>query len=281
MRVVVLGNGFISRFIRESFYGKSNVFILTKKVNQYDKPGELSKYLKLNEMDTGINTCGFTGYPNVDSCQENKADCAYYNITVPLIIEQECKKAKVNFIHESSGCIYSGYEKAYTEEDKPNFGVDNPNASFYSKTKHASEDLLDKNFTNIVRIRMPLSSNIEHKNLITKLQKYDKIVDLVNSKTDVVKLSEFIFKVANNFKPGIYNAVHSHALTTKDVIKIMKSYDIVNDNWEYVDMKDLPIKANRSNCVLDNSKAEKDFDFDFGNEAYYIALICSLIQRIM
>ena len=50
MRVVVLGNGFISRFIRESFYGKSNVFILTKKVNQYDKPGELSKYLKLNEI---------------------------------------------------------------------------------------------------------------------------------------------------------------------------------------------------------------------------------------
>ena len=139
----------------------------------------------------------------------------------------------------------------------------------------------DDNFTNIVRIRMPLSSNIEHKNLITKLQKYDKIVDLVNSKTDVVKLSEFIFKVANNFKPGIYNAVHSHALTTKDVIKIMKSYDIVNDNWEYVDMKDLPIKANRSNCVLDNNKAEKDFDFDFGNEAYYMALNCSLIQRIM
>ena len=66
---------------------------------------------------------------------------------------------------------------------------------------------------------------------------------------------------------------------SKQVTDIMTEYGLQNDNWEYVPYEDLPIKANRSNCVLDNSKAKRDFNFDFGDEAYYVKLNCAILQK--
>jgi dTDP-4-dehydrorhamnose reductase len=44
-------------------------------------------------------------------------------------------------IHIGSGCVYSGYDKIYSEEDTPDFGSDSYESSFYSKTKDAFEKL--------------------------------------------------------------------------------------------------------------------------------------------
>jgi UDP-glucose 4,6-dehydratase len=280
MNIAILGNGFISKYLRYRGHDGDGVWVLNQTDDQYHVPGKLSEFIKQHSVEVVINTCGYTGFPNVDACEDNKAKATLYNITIPLQIEAECKATGTKFINISSGCIYTGYEpQAYTEDDYPNFGITNEESSFYSKTKHLCEMFLDSEFTNTIRIRMPISSSMDHKNLISKLLKYHKLIDFVNSKTDVLRLGEFVFAVAHNFKPGIYNAVHSNALSTKRVIEIMKEYDLENPNWEFIDYDDLPIKANRSNCVLSNTKATQDFNFDFGDEEYYIRLNCSVLQR--
>lgn len=279
MNIGILGNGFIGNYVKDFLVEQGHtVWLFNQTDDRYHVPGQLYVKIKQYEIDTIINTSGYTGFPNVDGCETNKAPCTLYNITVPLIVEQACKDAKANFINVSSGCIYTGYEKEYTEDDEPNFGFNNSDASFYSQTKHFSELTLDTSFTNIIRIRMPITGRMDHKNLLSKLKKYDNIIDYKNSKTDVTKLCEFIEVVVENFKPGIYNAVHNNTLTTKQVTDIMTEYGLQNDNWQFIPYEELPIKANRSNCVLDNSKAKKDFDFDFGDEEFFIRKNCEELQ---
>jgi len=279
MNIAVLGSGFIGKYLNSYLSDNHLTYLLNQTDDQYHVSHRLREFIKTHRIDVVVNTCGYTGYPNVDACEDNKASCTLYNITVPLVIEEECKAANAKFINVSSGCIYTGYDKDYVEDDEPNFGIYNPDSSFYSKTKHLSEMFLDKDFTNIIRIRMPVTSKMDHKNLLSKLNKYDNIIDFKNSKTDVVKLCQFIEVVVENFKPGIYNAVHNKTLTTREVTEIMVEYGIQNDNWKFIPYEDLDIQANRSNCVLDNSKAKRDFDFDFGDEEYYIRLNCAILQK--
>ncbi len=284
MKIAILGNGFIGGYISAyltSCNSINKVSLLTQASHSYHKIGFLSDYIKKHEIDVVVNTCGYTGHPNVDACENDKEACLTYNVIIPILIEKECKLAGAKFIHISSGCIYTGYNKDYTEDDEPNFGWSDKDSSYYSKTKHLSEILLDTSFTNIVRIRMPITNEFDHKNLLTKLYNYNNIIDYRNSKTDVLKLSQLVEVICLNFKPGIYNAVHSNALSTSQVIDYMKYYGIKNNNWKFVPYDDLPIKANRSNCVLDNSKIKKVFNFDFGHESLYIKMNCSLMQRRM
>ena len=39
----------------------------------------------------------------------------------PARLAQVCANLGVKLVHVSSGCIYDGYEKDFTEEDPPNF----------------------------------------------------------------------------------------------------------------------------------------------------------------
>ena len=289
MKILILGKGFISEYL-VNYLNDTDHSVDCYSREELDYSNDVTLYNKIvDQTEFGdafeegysvvINTAGFTGSPNVDECELRKAECCDLNVKLPKTIEGVCKASGINFINVSSGCIYTGYDKDYTEEDEPNFGMYNNEASFYSKTKHACELTLDNSFTNTIRSRMPITSKDDHKNLLCKLKKYDNIIDFKNSKTDVTKLCEFIKVVVENFKPGIYNAVHNNTLTTKEVTEIMAEYGLQNDNWEFVPYEDLPIKANRSNCVLDNSKAKRDFDFDFGDEEHYVRLNSSIIGK--
>lgn len=276
METLILGKGYVGTHLYNYF---KDIDIISKSELNYHDEETLYNFLLNTDIKTVISTVGFTGKPNVDQCEEEKEECFKLNVIVPKIIENVCKALDINLIHISSGCIYTGYDKIYTEEDTPNFGFYDRHSSFYSNTKHLSELILDPSYTNIVRIRMPIEHKLTDKNLLTKLLKYDNIIDYANSKTDLKRLCEFIETIKDNFKAGIYNAVHSEALTTREVVKILKEYNLVNENWNFVPYETLKIKANRSNCVLSNEKAKQDFNFDFGREEYYLRLNASLIQR--
>ena len=178
MKVLILGKGYISNFLVDIFKGKGyKVDNFSRKELDYTDDDELYSVISTEPYEAVINTAGFTGKPNVDECEIRRQECFNLNVKLPKTIENICKLCDVNFVHISSGCIYTGYEKEYTEEDEPNFGLFNDEASFYSKTKHAGEMMLDDQFTNIIRIRMPIEDKLSPKNLLTKLLKYDFLID--------------------------------------------------------------------------------------------------------
>ena len=274
MNILVLSKGYIGTRLTDYLLKEGHaVYNYSRDEMDYGDKARLYSFLKKTEIDTVVNCAGFTGKPNVDECESRKKECFIQNVILPRDIEEVCKRTDANLIHISSGCIYTGYDKAFDENDDPNFGMFDEDSSFYSKSKHAGELNLDPNFTNIVRIRMPIEGTLDPKNLLWKLKGYNKLVDFKNSKTDVKVLCEFIETVADNFSPGIFNAVHSNSLTTREVVEIIKEVSpgtLYEPQWEFVDFAELNTKCNRSNCVLDNDKSKEVFDFDWGDEEYYI-----------
>jgi dTDP-4-dehydrorhamnose reductase len=226
-----------------------------------------------------VNCVGFTGRPNIDEAENKKEECWFLNVVFPLKISALCKKIGVNYIHISSGCIYTGYEKEWEENDAPNFGLYN-DSSFYSKTKHAFETLNGNNGL-VIRVRMPFGNTLSPRNYLTKILKYDTLIDYINSKTYIPDLCNFINYVIHMkrdfpFSMGPLNFVNPNPLVTSDVIKIMRQNGVENPNWKMVDISEIPIVAPRSNCVLSMNRFFALFpDFNINDEAEALHLALS------
>ena len=125
-------------------------------------------------------------------------------------------------IHITSGCIFTGYDKAWSEVDEPNFGVFNPDASFYSTSKHAFESVSDNGIT--IRIRMPFCDILHDRSYLTKIHKYDNLISAVNSKTYIPELVDFIETLVEEERKGhdIVHFTNPEPLDTGGVIDLMR-----------------------------------------------------------
>jgi len=278
-KVIVLGNGYI---------GKMTYKHLTSTMTDFDVV-TLSKYPYINpearreELFTALNSefngyeqkwlvncVGYTGKPNVDACENDKQACWDLNVTFPTILAEFCSQKNIKIINISSGCIYDGTER-YTEDDEPNFGVSSETSSWYSRTKHAAELCLSA-YPNVytLRIRMPICNDFNSsKNYLTKLLKYNNLLQETNSKTVIEDLTHMVNRLINirTVPTGIFNCVNPDPLSTKEVTEILDKYGMWNPHWKFIDYSQLKehITANRSNCVLSVDKAV-EYGLEFPSE---------------
>jgi len=263
VKAALLGSGFIGSSLSEYLATKNiDVTTLHRTYFDYTDPQQLEYKLKALGSAVLINCVGYTGSPNVDACEFDKENCYFYNVTMPLRIAKICEKLNIKLVNISSGCIYTGYAKNFTETDTPNFGIYNPDSSFYSKTKHICEINL-ANFNAItLRIRMPFNSKAVPKNLIYKILKYNNIIDYPNSGTNTDNLNEFVYNliVTNALERivGPLNVINPGVITGKKIADLLIKYDLANPKWKIVDIQDLDIKAQRSNCILDERRAASE-----------------------
>jgi len=263
MKILILGKGYIGTALSNCLNSCYEIVHVNKQELDYTNRQCLYNYITKTDIKLVINTCGYTGRPNVDACEADKHNTWYYNVTVPVNIQKVCKDTVTPMIHISSGCIYDGYEKDYTEEDEPNFGLSSPDSSWYSKTKHACELMMRNLPVYTFRIRMPFCSTWSERNIITKLLKYDNIIDEKNSLTNVEDLCGYILYFLSDLldgtmqhKYGIYNVVNPQPVLTSEIIELMKQYGLVNNNWKNINLDTLykSTVAKRSNCVLSDFK---------------------------
>lgn len=264
---VILGRGFVGSALSNFFeVGDFNHFIYTRTMLDYTNPDVLYKELKEKKEQISyiINCFGYTGRPNVDGCESNKEDCWKWNVLYPLNVLKIADSLKIPVVHIGSGCVYTGYQKRFNEEDAPNFGLYSNDASFYSRCKHEFEVLADGYCAYILRIRIPFSDENVPKNYFVKLLKYDNLIDNENSVTGLHDFCAFMFKfnfLIRDMPGGIYNVVHPEPVKTEQTVEIMKKYGLVNPNWKFIKDTELNTIAKRSNCVLDTSKI-KAYDIE-------------------
>jgi UDP-glucose 4,6-dehydratase len=252
-----VGQAFAKLLIEEdvSFYEFS------RKTLDYSDPEKLVNAMEKLNVSVVINCAGYTGKPNVDACEENKEECYFANVILAKNVAMACTLTGAKLVHISSGCIYTGYEKDFNEEDSPNFRLNSiPAGSYYSETKAVGENAVQElcETSYICRLRIPFDENDSPRNYLTKLQKYKKLLNAKNSishRYDFVKAC--IHLVKNECPFGIYNIVNTNPVTTKEVAEKLKKYNLI-DSCEFFeneeDMYKTAAKAPRSNCVLDNSK---------------------------
>lgn len=270
MKILILGKGYVGTALANCLNKCYDVTHVSKSELDYTDRSLLFTHLSKTTSEKYafvINSCGYTGRPNVDACEDNIEDTWNYNVIVPVNIQKACKDAGVKMIHISSGCIYDGYTKNFTEEDEPNFGLLNPDSSWYSKTKHACEMMMRDRPVYTFRIRMPFCSTWSERNILTKLIRYDSVINCLNSVTNIEDLCGFIMyfmaDVFDEYKPdpayGLYNVVNPQPIATSEILRLLDKNGLGNPNWKHVELEELykNTKTQRSNCVLDDSKIAK------------------------
>lgn len=168
-----------------------------------------------------LNCAGCTGRPNVDWCEDNKEATIRSNVIGTLNLADACFLKGIHITVFATGCIYAYDDehpiggKGFTEEDPANFG-----GSFYSYTKSRVEEAsaasysycsgvrtnflqIMKNYSNtlILRLRMPVSDDLHPRNFVTKITKYDHVVDIPNVRVLYIYIYIYIYSIANNVSP--------------------------------------------------------------------------------
>jgi UDP-glucose 4,6-dehydratase len=267
MRVLILGKGFLGSAIHSYLNYQDNMEanIFSKKELDYSNYKVLFNTLvgltSQSNYDLVINAIGYTGIPNIDAAEDNKESCYNCNVILPIKINNVCKQANVPMIHLSSGCVYNGYDKHYTELDIPNFGIFNEESSFYSKTKHEAEMMLSlTNYSWMFRLRMPYCGLEHPRNYLTKILSYDNLINMQNSMTGVGDFCKFLGLFINSGMShpyGIYNVVNEGHIEAKEIVGMMYEYGLKNPYHRFIPTNQLRTKAKRSNCILSTDKIKK------------------------
>ena len=213
-------------------------------------------------IDVVINAAGYTGKPNVDACELAKEDTIHGNIVWPQILTDWCMLNDITLGHVSSGCIYSGRRvdgEPFTEEDDPNFSFVQNNCSFYSGTKAIAEKIVSKwNKNYIWRLRIPFEENNNSRNYISKMLRYDKLLQAENSISNKQEFVSACIQTFTNKVPfGIYNVTNTGYITTDSLIEKLMWTIAKDKNFTLIDEEQLYknyAKTPRSNCVMSNSK---------------------------
>ncbi|KAK6949123.1 hypothetical protein Daesc_009196 [Daldinia eschscholtzii] len=207
-----------------------------------------------------LNCAGCTGRPNVDWCEDHKEDTVRSNVIGTLNLADCCFVAGIHCTVFATGCIYH-YDDAhpiggpgFKETDPTNF-----TGSFYSETKGHVEEII-KYYANclILRLRMPVSDDLHPRNFVTKISKYERVVDIPNSNTILTDLLPASVLLAEHNDTGVYNFTNPGAISHNEVLTLFR--DIVRPGFTWknftVEEQAKVIKAGRSNCLLDTEKLE-------------------------
>ncbi|KAJ3680056.1 hypothetical protein LUZ60_016334 [Juncus effusus] len=212
-----------------------------------------------------FNAAGVTGRPNVDWCESHKVETIRANVAGTLTLADVCREKGIVLVNYATGCIFEyddshplGSGVGFKEEDQPNFV-----GSFYSKTKAMVEELL-KNYDNVctLRVRMPISSDLQNpRNFITKITKYDKVVNIPNSMTILDELLPISIEMAKRNLTGIWNFTNPGVVSHNEILEMYKEYIDDGFTWKNFNLEEQAkvIIAPRSNNELDASKLKKEF----------------------
>lgn len=248
-KILILGKGFIGSRLQEDLDCDISGRML---YSFQDVQNEVKKY----NPNILINCIGYTGKNNVDDCELDKDLTLSANTFMPLVLAEVALRNKIKFVHISSGCIYDfDYSKDKPiNEDKIPLYFD----LFYSRSKIYSEralEALSRKFDILIpRIRIPLDNRKHPRNILDKIIKYKKVIDIPNSVTyipDFIKALRHLLRI--NAK-GIYNIVLKGGLKYPELLDIYKRY---HPNYKYKVINYKKLSLVRTNLVLSTKKLEK------------------------
>ena len=266
MYVVLGATGYLGSYFVSHLKNKGEeVRGLSRTEIDYTNLDELRTLLNEIKPRFLINAAGYTGKPNVDACESDRAECLFGNAVLPGRIRTACEEIGIPWGHVSSGCIYSGRKSdggGWMEEDEPNFSFRKGPCSFYSGSKALGEEVLEgAENCYIWRLRIPFNHESSPRNYLQKLLNYSNLLEAENS---ISHLGEYVKSCVDSFtkncEPGIYNLTNPGSITTRQVVEWMKEEGVADKDFQFFkNEKDFIAKAAitpRSNCVMSTTKSE-------------------------
>jgi dTDP-4-dehydrorhamnose reductase len=289
--ILLLGaSGYIGGAFAGELRRRSMAFMpLSRGRLDYTRFDALLDFLKAKRPEFVINAAGYTGKPNVDACELARADTLAGNALLPQTIAHACAAVGIPWGHVSSGCIFNGAkvtvngqmraekdltkpelralaEKSpqnihgFTETDTPNFSFRDGPCSFYSGSKALGEEAMAGIGQSYVwRLRIPFDEIDGARNYLSKVQRYPRVYDNVNSishRGDFVRAALDLWQRRAPF--GVYNMTNPGFVTTRQVVGLIKKLLKPAKKFEFwpgdEEFYKVAAKTPRSNCVMDVSK---------------------------
>jgi dTDP-4-dehydrorhamnose reductase len=290
MIVLLGGSGYVGREFAAELKRRGLAHtVLSRAALDYTCFDHLLGCLRELKPEFLINAAGYTGKPNVDACETARAETIEGNILLPQTIAHACVATDVPWGHVSSGCIFTGAKiaegdsvrierdltrpevrdlvarfpervRGFTEMDAPNFSFRCPPCSFYSGSKALAEDAIaGVGRSYIWRLRVPFDEHDSSRNFLSKLQRYGKVYDNVNSLShlgDYARACLDLWRLRAPF--GTYNVTNPGFVITRDVVTLVQKRLRLDRPFEFFASDEefyrIAAKTPRSNCVLDVSK---------------------------
>jgi dTDP-4-dehydrorhamnose reductase len=291
MILLLGGTGYVGEAFQRELSARGEEFRNVRRSEaDYSRFDVLRGLLRAVRPEFVVNCAGYTGKPNVDACELAKADTLAGNSLLPQTVAHACAAEGIPWGHVSSGCIYSGAKVAdpsgrihaekdmtrpdlrrlaetnpgaihgFTEADTPNFSFRDGPCSFYSGTKALGEEAVTGIGTGYIwRLRIPFDEVDGPRNYLSKVQRYPKVYDNLNSishRADYARACLDLWRL--RAPAGIYNITNPGWVTTRDVVgriaKVLKParpFEFWESDEEFYRTA---AKTPRSNCVLDVSK---------------------------
>jgi 3,5-epimerase/4-reductase len=209
-------------------------------------------------------TIGGVNYTTIDyleqkgKLRENIRD----NLYSPMILALISNKCGIHYAYLGTGCIFTyddehPYEEelnGFKEDSKPNFF-----GSSYSIVKGYT-DMIMKMFDNVlnVRIRMPITDEINSRNFITKITTYKKICSIHNSMTVLPELLPIMIDMCDKKVTGTVNMTNPGLISHNEILEMYKEIvdkDFKWDNFSIEEQSQI-LASERSNNFLDTSRLE-------------------------
>lgn len=183
------------------------------------------------------------------------------NMYGPLCLALLSQKYDIHFTYLGTGCIFNHNTetdniKGYNENSLPDFF-----GSSYSIVKGYTDKLMQlfTNNTLNVRIRMPITDEVNERNFITKITNYKKICSIPNSMTVLNDLLPVMIDMSLTYKKGTINLTNPGLISHNEILEMYR--DIIDSSFKWdnfsIEEQNQILLSKRSNNYLDTTKLEK------------------------
>lgn len=246
------GGGWIGEMVCRLLQEKGKSYAVSG--SRLENRDAVEKDLDIYNPRRVINAAGRTGKPNVDWCEDHKADTLRSNVIGTLNLADICWGRGLHLTNLASGCIYYSQCEIYDEEEEPNF-----TGSYYSFTKATAEKCLGA-YDNvlILRLRMPISDDLSPRSLVTKITRYPRVVNTVNSMSVLHDLLPCLVDMSDRGVTGIFNFCNPGYIKHNEILEMYR--EIIDPAFTWTNFTEEEqskvLKAPRSNCLLSTDKLE-------------------------
>jgi 3,5-epimerase/4-reductase len=260
MKVLVFGSkGWIGGQFMELLKKSPHQVIETKVRADNEKAvAELLNSTKPTHVISFIGRTHGPGYSTIDylelpgKLKENVCD----NLYAPLTLAFQCTSRGIHYTYLGTGCIFLADDPIasnYNEDALPDFF-----GSGYSTVKGFTDRLMH-NFNSTVlnvRIRMPITPDLNPRNFITKITTYEKVCSIPNSMTVLPSLLPLLLKMMESGKTGTINLTNPGVISHNEILEMYKEIVDPNFTWKNftVEEQNQILLSKRSNNKLDTTQ---------------------------
>ena len=185
------------------------------------------------------------------------------NLFSPVLLSLLAKKHNYHFTYLATGCIYQFDEEHPYEQEVNGFdeySLPNFFGSSYSIVKGFTDQLMNffEDNTLTLKIRMPIVSDVNPRNFITKIVNYEKVCSIKNSMSVLDELIPIMVDMVRKNHVGKFNFTNPGLISHNEILEMYKEIVDPNFTWQNftIEEQNKILDSGRSNNYLDTSKLE-------------------------